>query len=144
MTTPTVAGTRPGGAIASAWAVMHYLGVEGYRERTRRILAARERITTALPPLGLQVYGDPRLALIAFGPRKAPDGVDDLNIFAVWKSLHDRGWFSGVVANPNGIHMMLSPSHDEVAEEYLHDLGEAVAAARGSGEDGPNPPVRYA
>lgn len=144
MTTPTVAGTRPGGAIASAWAVMHYLGVEGYRERTRRILAARERITTGLAKLGLRVYGDPRLALIAFGPRKAPDGGDDLNIFAVWKALHDRGWFSGVVANPNGIHMMLSPSHDEVAEEYLRDLGEAVAAAGGSGKAGPNPPVRYA
>jgi len=140
MTTPTVAGTRPGGAIAAAWAVMHYLGFEGYRERTRRILAARERITAGLAPLGLRVYGDPRLALIAFGPE---DG-DDLNIFAVWKSLHDRGWFSGVVANPNGIHMMLSPSHEEVAGEYLHDLAEAVGEARGGDEAGPNPPVRYA
>jgi len=44
MTTPTVAGTRPGGAIASAWAVLHYLGVDGYRERTRRVLAAQRRI----------------------------------------------------------------------------------------------------
>lgn len=88
-------------------------------------------------PYGL---GDPRLALIAFGPE---DG-DELNIFAVWKSLHDRGWFSGVVANPNGIHMMLSPSHEEVADEYLRDLGEAVAEARGGAANGPNPPVRYA
>ena len=140
MTTPTVAGTRPGGAIASAWAVMHYLGVEGYRERTRRIIAARERIVAGLAPLGLRVYGDPRLALIAFGPAEG----DDLNIFAVWKSLHDRGWFSGVVANPNGIHMMISPSHEEVADEYLRDLGEAVAEARGGADAGPNPPVRYA
>src|SRR5262249_34993150 len=27
---PSMAGTRPGGAIASAWAVLHYLGEEGY------------------------------------------------------------------------------------------------------------------
>ena len=31
MSTATAAGTRPGGAVAGAWAVMHYLGVEGYR-----------------------------------------------------------------------------------------------------------------
>jgi len=31
MITPTLAGTRPGGAISAAWAVMNYLGVEGYR-----------------------------------------------------------------------------------------------------------------
>ncbi|NJN52018.1 MAG: aspartate aminotransferase family protein, partial [Gammaproteobacteria bacterium] len=33
MFTPTMAGTRPGGAIAAAWAVMNYLGVEGYCSR---------------------------------------------------------------------------------------------------------------
>ena len=31
MKTPTLAGTRPGGAISAAWAVMNHLGVEGYR-----------------------------------------------------------------------------------------------------------------
>ena len=29
MITPTLAGTRPGGAISAAWAVMNYLGIEG-------------------------------------------------------------------------------------------------------------------
>lgn len=141
MTTPTVAGTRPGGAIASAWAVLHYLGVEGYRERTRRILAAREKIVAGLAPLGLRLLGDPRLALLAFGPAEG----DDPPIFGVWKQLHDRGWFSGVVANPNGIHLMLSPSHADVADDYLADLADAVAAARA--EAGPadgHAPTRYA
>ena len=44
MVTPTVAGTRPGGAIASAWAVLHYLGVEGYREKARQVVATREKL----------------------------------------------------------------------------------------------------
>lgn len=126
MTTPTVAGTRPGGAIASAWAVLHYLGVDGYRERTRRILNARTKVVAGIQELGLRVYGDPQLALVSFGPA---DG-DDLPIFSVWKTLHDRGWFSGVVTNPNGIHLMLSPSHEEVADAYLSDLRDAVDLAR--------------
>lgn len=126
MTTPTVAGTRPGGAIASAWAVLHYLGIDGYRERTRRILNARTQVAAGIEELGLRVYGDPQLALVSFGPA---DG-DDLPIFSVWKTLHDRGWFSGVVTNPNGIHLMLSPSHEEVADTYLSDLRDAVDLAR--------------
>jgi len=143
MSTPTVAGTRPGGAIASAWAVIHYLGIEGYRERTRRILRAREKIIRGLESLGLRVFGDPRLALFSFG---AAEG-DDLSIFSVWKVLHDRGWFSGIVQNPNGIQLMLSPSHEEVAEEYLKDLADGVALARSEtagGESEGAAPTRYA
>lgn len=143
MSTPTVAGTRPGGAIASAWAVIHYLGIEGYRERTRRILAARRQITAGVEALGLRVFGDPRLALLAFGAAAG----DDLPIFGVWKVLHDRGWFSGIVQNPNGIHLMLSPSHEEVADAYLADLADAVAIAR-TEASGSRPeseaPTRYA
>lgn len=141
MTTPTVAGTRPGGAIASAWAVLHYLGVDGYRARTRRILSARARIARGIEALGLRVFGDPQLALLSFGPAEG----DDLPIYAVWKSLHDRGWFSGVVADPNGIHLMLSPSHEEVAEDYLRDLTDAVASARAEASGGEEAaPTRYA
>ena len=91
MTTPTVAGTRPGGAIASAWAVLHYLGVEGYREKTRRALSARRRIARGVEALGLRVHGDPKLTLLAFGTAEG----DPVPIFAVWKGMHDRGWFSG-------------------------------------------------
>ncbi len=143
MSTPTVAGTRPGGAIASAWAVIHYLGVDGYRERIRRILRARERITAGFAELGLAVHGEPRLALLAFGATKG----DDLSIFRVWKVLHDRGWFSGIVQNPDGIHLMLSPSHEEVVDDYLSDLGDAVAIARSETGDAAThaaAPTRYA
>ena len=143
MTTPTVAGTRPGGAIASAWAVFQYLGVDGYRERTRRILTARKKITDGIDALGLRVLGDSKLALVAFG---AAEG-DDLPIFAVWKQMYDRGWFSGVVQDPNGIHLMLSPSHAEVADQYLSDLTDAVSIARAQSSPGASEgaaPTRYA
>ncbi len=140
MTTPTVAGTRPGGAIASAWSVLHYLGVEGYRDKTRRILEARKRITRGVEELGLHVLGDPQLGLIAFGAAES----EDLSIFGVWKGMHDRGWFSGIVQNPDGIHLMLSPSHDEVADLYLEDLAASVAGARGSETAQEAAPTRYA
>ena len=141
MSTPTVAGTRPGGAIASAWAVLHYLGVSGYRERTRQALSARRRIASGVEALGLRVHGDPKLALMAYG---MPEG-DPVSIFAVWKGLYERGWFSGVVQRPDGIHLMLSPAHDEVVERYLADVAECLAAVRRTGAAAEvAAPVRYA
>ncbi len=137
MTTPTAAGTRPGGAIASAWAVLHYLGVEGYREKARSVTETRERIAREITPLGLRVLGEPRLGLLAYG-------ADDVDIFAVWGRLARRGWMSGLVTEPRAIHLMLSPAHAQVADTYLEDLRSALAEVRASGESGRDVRARYA
>ena len=54
---PSMTGTRPGGAIAAAWAVLHYLGEEGYLDHARRILA-----TDGQAPLGHQRHPRPARA----------------------------------------------------------------------------------
>ncbi len=41
---PTLAGSRPGGAIAAAWAVLNYLGVEGYTRLARIVMDTTERL----------------------------------------------------------------------------------------------------
>ena len=123
MYTPTLAGTRPGGAIAAAWAVLHYLGRPGYVERARRINGVRERIREACDDLGLEVYGDPGLSIIAFGD---PEG----DILAAGEGLYAQGWFSSRVQNPDGIQFMISPEHHRFIEEYVAVLGQCVADAR--------------
>ena len=57
MVTPTLAGTRPGGAIAAAWAVMNFLGAEGYREKHAAVLRARRAIAKGVASLGFEVVG---------------------------------------------------------------------------------------
>jgi len=128
MTTPTMAGTRPGGAIASAWAVLHYLGVEGYREKARVVCETRAKLMAAISAMeGLRTYGDPQLGLFTYGS-------DTLDPFAIWGRLARRGWFTGLTTEPRAIHLMLSPAHAEVADEYLADLAAAVAEVAGTGE----------
>lgn len=123
MTTPTAAGTRPGGAIASAWAVMNYLGEQGYREKAAAVVATREKLQAAIDELPeLETVGDPQLGLIAYTARDP----EALSIFAVWGRLKARGWFTGVVTEPPGIHLMLSPAHAAVIDTYLSDLRDAV------------------
>lgn len=138
MMTPTMAGTRPGGAIASAWAVMHYLGVEGYRAKARQVTETRARLMAAIDAMPeLRTYGDPQLGLFIYGS-------ESLDPFAVWGGMTRRGWFTGLTTEPRAIHLMLSPAHAGVADAYLADLREVVAdvAARGERADGTR--ARYA
>jgi len=137
MTTPTAAGTRPGGAVAAAWAVMHYLGVEGYREKARAVTETRAHMLRQISDIeGLAPVGDPQLGLFAFGS-------DALDIYAVWGRLLRRGWFTGLLTEPKAIHLMLSPAHADFADEYLSDLRDAVAEVAGSGATAADTRARY-
>lgn len=137
MSTPTAAGTRPGGAIASAWAVLHYLGVAGYREKVQAVTDTRERMMREIAAMeGLRTFGDPKLGLFTYGS-------DSLDPFAIWGRMAKRGWFTGLVTEPRGIHLMLSPAHAGVADEYLADLAAATAEVAGEGATASDLQARY-
>jgi len=135
MITPTLAGTRPGGAISAAWAVMNYLGVEGYCAKHKLVTDAREVIEAGVKKLGFEVLGSPQLGLIAFG-----HGV--LDVFAIYKQMYKRGWFTSLTTTPKALHLMLSPFHFEVTDVYLADLAASLEAIR-SGDNSAVTEVRY-
>lgn len=134
MVTPTLAGTRPGGAIAAAWAVMRYLGVEGYRARHQAVQATRAWIEAGVRSQEWSVIGAPQLGIVAFTR-------EDVDCFAVLKGMFERGWVTSAITAPKGLHLMLSPVHAEFYSDYLLDLSFATRDAK----DGHSaaPPVRY-
>ncbi len=137
MVTPTAAGTRPGGAIASAWSVMHYLGVEGYCAKAKLVTDTRKTLMSAIQAMqGLHTLGDPKLGLFAYGS-------DEVDIYGVYAALHKRGWFTGLNSQPRAIHLMLSPAHAEVADRYLEDLSDALDAVRAGRASGEGTTARY-
>ena len=123
MITPTLAGTRPGGAIAAAWAVMNYLGVEGYRQKQGLVCETRQRIEEGVKKLGFEILGDPQLGLMAFHHPEA-------DAFALWGEMLGRGWFTSITTEPRSLHLMLSPFHAEVTDNYLSDLEASLKAAK--------------
>jgi glutamate/tyrosine decarboxylase-like PLP-dependent enzyme len=135
MVTPTLAGTRPGGAISSAWAVMNFLGVAGYREKQGQVTAARGTIEAGVQKLGFRVLGRPALGIVAFTH-------DALDCLTVWSKLRERGWFTSVTTEPRSLHLMLSPFHAQVADQYLADLAWAVDCLK-AGETVTTTEVRY-
>ena len=123
MKTPTLAGTRPGGAISAAWAVMNVLGIDGYREKQGLVCATRERIEAGVKALGFEVLGRPLLGLMAFRHPEA-------DTLALYSALRARGWFTSFTAEPPSLHLMLSPKHAEVADAYLADLAASLEAVK--------------
>jgi glutamate/tyrosine decarboxylase-like PLP-dependent enzyme len=118
--TPTLCGTRPGGAIAAAWAVMNYLGEAGYLRLTKRAMDMVERLIAEIEAIPeLYVLGRPDMTLIAYGSH-------ELDVVAVGDGLQALGWFVYLERIPPTIHLMLSPGHDAFIDRYLQDLREVV------------------
>lgn len=134
MVTPTLAGTRPGGAIAAAWAMLNYLGVEGYRGKQALVVQAREKIEAGVAKLGFRVLGKPQLGIVSFTH-------DSADCMAILRSMYAKGWVTAANVDPPSLHLMLSPKHAEVADVYLADL---EASMRDSAGTAPMPAPGYA
>ena len=125
-----IAGARPAAPIAAAWAVMHRLGEAGYVALARRVRDATRRIQAGIAAIpGLRMIGAPVMSVFAF----SSDRADPL---AIADRLDERGWCVDRQKDPDAIHLMLSPRHADVAEEFVADLRAAAtnAGARTSGE----------
>jgi sphinganine-1-phosphate aldolase len=121
----TVLGSRPGGAVAAAWATLRYLGLPGYLELTKRALAATQGFMDVVNAVeGFYVEGDPQYNLFAFGSR-------DLDIKAVFVGLEEAGWHPLLQGTPpSSLHLTLTPSHDRVVGEFERDLREVASRVR--------------
>jgi len=126
--TPTLAGTRSGGAIASAWAVMHFLGEAGYLSATAKLMRLRDRYLSGFRALGLTVLGPPDLAVVTVTSQH-------VSIFAIADEMRRRGWYMSLVAEPAAIQQTVNLVHEQVAERYFLDMAEAVGAAAASGQN---------
>lgn len=116
----SMAGARPAAPIAAAWAILRYLGEEGYLRLAREILSTTSKIRTAIDETpGLHVIGDPVMSVFCFT-------ADDLDINAIGDVMDDRGWNLDRQTPPDALHMMLSPKHATVADRFIEDLREAV------------------
>lgn len=122
--TPTMAGARPGGAIAAAWAVMNHLGEEGYTRIVRSTMETTRRLidgVNAIP--GLRILGRPDMTIFAIA-------ADSLNVFALGERLKAAGWYLDSQQLPPSLHVTVSPGHAGVIEPFLRDLARCADEIR--------------
>ena len=112
-------GTKSGGSMASAWAVMHHLGDDGYLRLTRQ---ARDATLKLAKTIGSSEHyllrAQPETTLLCFGA-KDPDA---LNVFAVADELWQRGWYIDRQTPPDSLHCTVNAIHHDKIESFVNDL----------------------
>jgi glutamate/tyrosine decarboxylase-like PLP-dependent enzyme len=121
---PTMTGTRPGGAIAAAWAVLNHLGEDGYLAIADTVMKTVTVLRDGIAAIdGVRVLGDPAMSVLAIGS-------DQVNIYQVGDELALRGWHMDRQQHPPSLHLTVTHAHAQVIDQFLLDLEHAVAQVR--------------
>jgi len=131
---PSMQGTRAGLPMATAWAVMQRLGIDGYERLTRVTIDTARTIRAGVRAIdGLTIVGEPQAQLLAI---TIDEGWHDrLDIFRVGDALATRGWYLDRQHRPDSLHATVSNGNAPVADQFLADLTEAVAETLGERTD---------
>ncbi len=122
---PNFQGTRPAGPIAAAWAVMNFLGRDGYHDLVEETMTATDRIIEFIADTEeLAIVSDPDMSLLAI-----ESTVPDTNAWTVQRELSDRGWEIERQQRPQSMHLSVMAHHAPILEEFFTDLQDAVETA---------------
>lgn len=137
----TLAGSKPAGALAAAWAITQALGVDGFTELTGRAARATAALVAAVDGIeGLRVVGRPTGPLLAVetDPDAPPDRRVDPHLWA--DAVAASGWQlqlqPGLVqadgtALPRTAHLTVTPVTERVLAELVPALAAGAEAVRG-------------
>ena len=124
----TIQSTRGGGPIAGTWAVLNFLGEDGYLDLARRVKDATTDLAAGIEAHpDLYLLAKPEMCLLAFRS-------DTVGIFHIIDEMRVRGWYVQPQLHfreyPANIHLSVHPGNVACVPGFLKDLSEAVEAAR--------------
>jgi hypothetical protein len=73
---------------------------------------------------GLRVQAEPDMSVFSFTS-------DSADIYAIGDALGERGWHPDRQQDPPSLHIMVTPAHAPVADDFLEALAESVRAVSG-------------
>jgi tyrosine decarboxylase/aspartate 1-decarboxylase len=106
----TLSGTRSGGAVTGAFAVLEYLGREGLRAIVKGCMANTRRLIDGMETWGYPAVVTPDVNVATFHCGRTPAG---------WQVSRTRNGHMRIVCMPH--------IHRDVIEAYLQDIGEMDA-----------------
>ncbi len=128
---PTIQSAKSGGPMAAAWAVINFLGDDGYMRLADRISKATRAIVAGIREMhGLRLVGEPDSNQVAFTS-------DDFSCFHLIDEMAARGWgiqpqfgYHGSEAN---VHISIGQKTFDQAQDFLTALRESVKACADKG-----------
>ena len=127
---PSMAGTRPGGPIAAAWAALQAMGEDGYCRLAQEAWDATERLREGVGAIDeLRLLGLPHATVVSYASASA-----DVDLYAVADQLALKGWDVGRQQHPPSVHLTVNANNAPVIDTYLEDLRAAVATVKANPE----------
>ncbi len=121
---PSILGTRPGGAIAAAWAVLNYLGEEGYKEIFTIVRSTTLKLQNGINQIeGLKVLGNPQASILSIAS-------DDCDIYELADLMGQKGWHFDRNTTPASLHLTVMYAHHRVSDQFLMDLKQCHQKAK--------------
>ncbi|MFK8005911.1 MAG: aspartate aminotransferase family protein [Saprospiraceae bacterium] len=121
---PTMTGTRPGGAIAAAYAALKFVGNDGYLKLAKSCMDTTLKLQNAIreiPELDILTTPDSTLFAIT---------SDSLDIYEVGDEMGILGWQIDRQQMPPSLHFSINPAHEKVIDQTIQDLKISVQKAK--------------
>ena len=121
---PSMTGSRAGGPVAAAWALMNYLGEEGYLHIAEVVMKTTHHIQEGIKAIpGLKILSDPEMSVFAMAS-------NELDVYEVADELEQRGWHLDRQHFPKCLHVTVNYVHTTVADDFLSDLAACARIVR--------------
>ncbi|RYY49262.1 MAG: aspartate aminotransferase family protein [Actinomycetales bacterium] len=132
MLNSTVQSTKSGGPLAAAWAVVRYLGADGYARLVRQTVDATRTLADGIDAVDhLHVVVPPDSTLLCVG------ADDALDVFTLSDRMLARGWFVQPQMSwrdePATLHLTMCAATAPQVPQLLEDLAAATADAVAAG-----------
>ncbi len=124
----TVQSSKSGGPLAAAWAVLNYIGDDGYQGYAEDLMKASTAVIDGIQKMpDLRILGRPDMSLVAFTS-------ETINPFVLADEMKARGWYIQAQlsqgSSPANIHLSINPSNVPWTDKLLSDLKESIEASR--------------
>lgn len=121
---PTAQSTRTGGPFAAAWAMLRFLGEEGFREIVRSSQEATKVMIEGINSIeGIEVLGEPDMCMFTMAS-------EQVNVFEVDDEMSLLGWKMipqfACGGSPANLHVSLSHANVPYVDKYVADLKNVV------------------
>ena len=112
----TIVGTRTGASAAATWALLKYMGKEGYMTLAKKCMEITKTLALGIKELGLELITEPELNIVAFKSKNI--SIDELA-----QKLNDRDWAVSISSYPRAIRIIVMPHiNKEHITKFLADL----------------------
>ena len=125
---PTMLSSKTGGPMAGAWAILNFLGEEGYKKIVQDVQQATKKLIDGVNSIeGLRVLGDPAMCMFSFKS-------DVINVYQLADEMNRRGWYIqgqfSTPLTPRNLHISVSHGTIHNVDALLRDLRECVGIVK--------------